>query len=83
MFSPLSLSLSLSLSLLIEKAKQIPSSTGKLRRLVNSKHPYVECNIGSVVSIIRHSILNAAAFEAAVELLKEARMQTVRLMMTN
>ncbi|XP_057506695.1 protein RRP6-like 2 [Actinidia eriantha] len=61
---------------LLEIAKQIPSSTGKLRRLVNSKHPYVECNIGSVVSIIRHSILNAAAFEAAVELLKEARMQT-------
>ncbi|PSS01677.1 Protein RRP6-like [Actinidia chinensis var. chinensis] len=61
---------------LLEIAKQIPSSTGKLRRLVNSKHPYVEYNLGSVVSIIRHSILNAAAFEAAVELLKEARMQT-------
>lgn len=57
----------------------MPVTTSKLRRSVNSKHPYIERNLGSVVSIIKHSMLNAAAFEDAVELLKEWRAQTVRL----
>lgn len=57
----------------------MPVTTSKLRRLVNSKHPYVERSLGSVVSIIKHSMQNAAAFEEAVELIKEWRAQTVRL----
>ncbi|XP_047161120.1 protein RRP6-like 2 isoform X1 [Vigna umbellata] len=57
----------------LEIAKQIPLTTSKLRRLVKSKHPYVEHNLDTVVSIIRHSIQNAAAFEEASQLLKEAQ----------
>ncbi|KAL6988662.1 hypothetical protein U1Q18_014418 [Sarracenia purpurea var. burkii] len=60
----------------MEIAKQMPITTSKLRRLLNSKHPFVERNLGYVVSIIRHSMQNAAAFEAAAEHLKEGRMQT-------
>ncbi|KAG5556236.1 hypothetical protein RHGRI_006742 [Rhododendron griersonianum] len=61
---------------LLELAKQMPVTTSKLRRLVNSKHPYVERSLGSVVSIIKHSMQNAAAFEETVELIKEWRTQT-------
>lgn len=60
-----------------EKAKQMPVTSGKLQRLVKSKHPYVEGNLDSVVRIIRHSIQNSDAFEAAVELLKEKRLAAV------
>lgn len=60
---------------LIEIAKQMPLTTNKLLRLVKLKHPYIERNIGSVVSIIRHSIQNAPAFEVAVQQLKERQME--------
>ncbi|KAL5547215.1 hypothetical protein UlMin_006902 [Ulmus minor] len=59
---------------LLEIAKQMPGSTSKLRRLVKSKHPYIEHNLASVVSIIQNSMENAAAFETAAEHLKEGRM---------
>ncbi|GAB2273458.1 hypothetical protein Dimus_008251 [Dionaea muscipula] len=58
---------------LLEIAKQMPVTTGKLRQLVKSKLPYVERNLGSVVNIIRHSIQNAAEFQAVAEQLKEGR----------
>lgn len=61
---------------LLDIAKQKPVTTNMLRHLVKSKHPYVDRNLGSIVSIIRHSMQNAAAFEAAAELLKEVRVET-------
>ena len=61
------------------KAKQMPVTTSQLRRLVRSKHPYIEQNLGSVVSIIRNSMQNATAFEATAEQLKEGRIAMVRL----
>nr|KYP65283.1 Exosome component 10 [Cajanus cajan] len=60
----------------LEIAKQMPLTTSKLRRLVKSKHPYVEHNLDAVVNIIRHSIQNAAAFEEAAQQLKEAQAAT-------
>ena len=64
---------------IMEKAKQKPVTTNMLRHLVKSKLPYVDRNLGSIVSIIRHSMQNAAAFETTAELLKEVRVETVRL----
>ncbi|KAG9452076.1 hypothetical protein H6P81_004980 [Aristolochia fimbriata] len=61
---------------LLEIARQLPVNAGKLRRLLRSKHPFVEKNIGSVVGIIKSSIANAAAFQAVSEQLKEAREKT-------
>ena len=55
------------------KAKQMPTTTSKLRRLVKSKHPYIEHNLASVVSIITNSMLNASAFEAVEQYLKEGK----------
>ncbi|MED6196444.1 Protein RRP6-like 2, variant 2 [Stylosanthes scabra] len=56
---------------LLEIAKQMPLTTSKLRRLVKSKHPYIEHNLDTVVSIIRNSLQNAAAFEDAALQLKQ------------
>lgn len=60
---------------LTEIAKQMPLTTSKLKGMMKSKHPYVERNLGSVVSIIRASVQNSAAYEAAAELLKERRLE--------
>ncbi|KAK7267021.1 hypothetical protein RIF29_19685 [Crotalaria pallida] len=54
----------------LEIAKQMPVNTSKLRRLVKSKHLYVEHNLDTVLNIIKHSIQNAAAFEEAAQQLK-------------
>ncbi|XWS57890.1 hypothetical protein CRYUN_Cryun09bG0212100 [Craigia yunnanensis] len=59
--------------ILLEIAKQMPVTASKLRRLLKSKHPYVERNLGAVVSIIKHSMQNAVAFEAAAQQLRMGR----------
>ncbi|GKV48109.1 hypothetical protein SLEP1_g54944 [Rubroshorea leprosula] len=61
---------------LLEIAKQMPVSPSKLRCLLKSKHPYVERNLGTVVSIIKNSMQNASAFEAAAQQLRERRIVT-------
>ncbi|KAK6243542.1 hypothetical protein QUC31_009951 [Theobroma cacao] len=58
---------------LLEIAKQMPVTASKLRRLLKSKHPYVERNLGSVVTIIRHSMQNAIVFEEAAQQLRMGR----------
>ncbi|KAK9078581.1 hypothetical protein SSX86_002638 [Deinandra increscens subsp. villosa] len=57
------------------KAKQMPVTTGKLRHLLKSRHPYIERNLGAVVSIIRHSMQNAVAFEPIAKKLKEEHIE--------
>ncbi|KAH6826496.1 Polynucleotidyl transferase [Perilla frutescens var. hirtella] len=63
---------------LIEIAKQTPLTANQLRRALKAKHPYIERNLSSVVSVIRHSIQNAAAFEEACKYLKERRVELSR-----
>ncbi|KAK8620335.1 hypothetical protein V6N13_066814 [Hibiscus sabdariffa] len=58
---------------LLEIAKQMPLTVSKLHRLLKSKHPYVEQNIGAVATIIKHSMQNAVAFEAAAQQLRTGR----------
>ncbi|KAJ0249128.1 3'-5' exonuclease domain-containing protein [Hirschfeldia incana] len=55
---------------LLEIAKDMPINVGKLRRLLKSKLPYVERNVDAVISVIRRSMQNAAAFEPVVQSLK-------------
>lgn len=57
---------------LLEIAKQMPLTTSSLHQLVKLKHQYVERHLDSVVSIVKHSIQNASAYEAIAEQLKEA-----------
>ncbi|KAL9230839.1 hypothetical protein vseg_006135 [Gypsophila vaccaria] len=65
--------------LLLEIAKQMPLTTSNLKRLLKSKHPYVERSLSSVINIIRHSVQNASCFEAVAEQLKEGRIQVPQL----
>ncbi|MQL94636.1 hypothetical protein Taro_027285 [Colocasia esculenta] len=60
---------------LLEIARQMPLTSGMLKRLVKSKHPYIERHLGSVVAIIRSSIGNAAAFETISEQLKKGHLK--------
>ncbi|KAJ0443526.1 putative HRDC domain, 3'-5' exonuclease domain, HRDC-like superfamily [Helianthus annuus] len=56
---------------LIEIAKQMPVTTGKLRHLLKSRHPYIERNLGSIIGIIKHSMQNGAAFEPVAKKIVE------------
>ncbi|PWA63972.1 ribonuclease D, Exosome-associated factor Rrp6 [Artemisia annua] len=60
---------------LIEIAKQMPVTPGKLRHVLKARHPYIERNLGAVVGIIRHSMQNAAAFEPVAQKLKEEHIE--------
>ncbi|KAK1384702.1 HRDC domain-containing protein [Heracleum sosnowskyi] len=62
---------------LLEIAKQMPLTTISLHQLVKLKHQYVERHLDSVVSIIKHSIQNASAYEAISEQLKEAYTEAI------
>ncbi|KAI4386628.1 hypothetical protein MLD38_004545 [Melastoma candidum] len=57
---------------LLEIATQLPVTTGKLHRLLKTRqHSYIECNLSSVVNIVRRAIQNSAAYEAEAESLKQ------------
>ncbi|CAI0384800.1 unnamed protein product [Linum tenue] len=60
---------------LLEIAKQMPLSTGKLHRVLKLKHQYIERHLSSVVQVVRHQMQNAAAFEAAAQQLKELALE--------
>ncbi|KAK1421100.1 hypothetical protein QVD17_23201 [Tagetes erecta] len=62
---------------LIEIAKQMPVTTGKLRHVLKSRHPYIERNLGAVVGIIRHSMQNAVAYEPVAKKLKEEYIEMI------
>ncbi|KAF8112094.1 hypothetical protein N665_0067s0015 [Sinapis alba] len=62
---------------LLEVAKEMPINVGKLRRLLKSKLPYIERNVDAVISVIRRSMQNAAAFEPVVQSLKSWHPGTV------
>ena len=59
------------------KARQMPLTSGMLRRLVKSKHPFVERNLEAVVSVIKNAAVNAARFEPIVEHLKNNPLEVV------
>ncbi|KAK8542898.1 hypothetical protein V6N12_015476 [Hibiscus sabdariffa] len=62
---------------LLEIAKQMPVTASKLRRLLNSKYPYVERDICHVVDTIKRSMQNAVAFEAAAQQVRMGRVLNV------
>uniref|UniRef100_A0A1J3HPW1 Exosome component 10 n=1 Tax=Noccaea caerulescens TaxID=107243 RepID=A0A1J3HPW1_NOCCA len=62
---------------LLDIARDMPINVGSLRRLLKSKLPYIDRNIDALVSVIRRSMQNAAAFEPIVQSLKESRRETV------
>ncbi|KAL5720609.1 hypothetical protein ACHQM5_013262 [Ranunculus cassubicifolius] len=59
----------------LEIARQMPLTASKLRRVLNSRHSYLERNLGSVVNVIKKSIENASNFEDIAEQLHKARVE--------
>ncbi|KAF0929737.1 hypothetical protein E2562_024429 [Oryza meyeriana var. granulata] len=60
---------------LLEIAKQMPATTGRLKRIVKSKNSYLERHLGHVISTIRSAIANCDAFESIAEQLKKGRLE--------
>ena len=57
----------------------MPVTTSKLRRVLKLNHQYIERHLSSVVQVVRHQMQNAAAFETAVQQLKEVALEMVRV----
>ncbi|VAH15874.1 unnamed protein product [Triticum turgidum subsp. durum] len=60
---------------LLEIAKQMPVTTGRLKRTVKSKNKFLEHYLGHVITIIRNAVANADAFESIAEQLKKGRLE--------
>ncbi|XP_042377230.1 protein RRP6-like 2 [Zingiber officinale] len=60
---------------LLEIARLMPTTSVKLRRLVKSKHPFIERHLLSVIEIIKRSIASSSSFEGIAEELKERRLE--------
>ncbi|KAI0524872.1 hypothetical protein KFK09_004262 [Dendrobium nobile] len=63
----------------LEIARQMPQSSGNLRRLVKSKHQYVERHLNAVSSIIKNAIANSSAFESIAEEIRKERIEALAM----
>jgi exosome complex exonuclease RRP6 len=61
----------------LSKAKQMPVTTGKLKRTVRSKNSFLERHLGHVMSTIRAAMSNPVAFESIAEQLKKGKLKEV------
>lgn len=64
--------------ILLEIAREMPVSFGKLRRLVKSKHSLVERHLNTIINLIRGAIENSSEFESIAEELRNARLESTR-----
>ncbi|XP_020586128.1 protein RRP6-like 2 [Phalaenopsis equestris] len=63
----------------LEIARQMPQSSGSLRRLVKSKHHYVERHLNAVLRIIKNAISNSSAFESIAEEIRKGRAEALAM----
>lgn len=59
------------------KAKEMPVTSGKLKRIVKSRNSYLERHLSTVISIIRDAISASGAFETIAEQLKKGKLEEV------
>ncbi|WVZ55531.1 hypothetical protein U9M48_006178 [Paspalum notatum var. saurae] len=64
---------------LIEIAKQMPTDTGHLKRIVKSKYPCVESHLDEIVYTIWNALKYSYAFEGIAEQLKKERLEQLAL----
>lgn len=55
----------------------MPVTSGKLKRIVKSRNPFLERNLKDVINIIRDAIAASGAFESIVEQLKKGKLEEV------
>ncbi|XP_062200590.1 protein RRP6-like 2 [Phragmites australis] len=60
--------------ILLEIAKQMPVTAGKLKRIVKSRNPFLERHLGHVITTIRSAMENSDAFESIAEQLKKGKL---------
>ncbi|XP_047045799.1 protein RRP6-like 2 [Lolium rigidum] len=60
---------------LLEIAKQMPVTTGRLKRTVRSKNKFLDQHLGHVITTIRNAVANSDAFESIAEQLKKGRLE--------
>lgn len=63
----------------LEIARQMPQTTGHLRRMVNLKHQYVSRQLNAVMKIIKHAIANSSTFESISEELRKKCDETLKM----
>ena len=63
-------------------AKQMPVTTGRLKRTVRSKNKFLDHHLGQVITIIRNAVANSDAFESIAEQLKKGRLEEVLLLIS-
>ncbi|RLN41138.1 protein RRP6-like 1 isoform X2 [Panicum miliaceum] len=64
---------------LIEIAKQMPTDTGHLKRIVKSKYPFVESSLDEIVYTVWNALEYSYAFEGIAEQLKKERLEQLAL----
>ncbi|CAN6296458.1 unnamed protein product [Urochloa humidicola] len=64
---------------LIEIAKQMPTDTGHLKRIVKSKYPFVERDLDEIIYTVWNAPEYSYAFEGIAEQLKKERLEQLTL----
>ncbi|TVU30605.1 hypothetical protein EJB05_22235 [Eragrostis curvula] len=64
---------------LLEIAKQMPATSGKLKRIAKSRNKFLESNMKEVTETIRNAMANSDAFESIAELLKKGKLEELRV----
>ncbi|KXG38469.1 protein RRP6-like 1 [Sorghum bicolor] len=60
---------------LLEIAKEMPVTSGKLKRIVKSRNLFLERHLGHVINNIRDAIAASGAFESVAEQLKKGKLE--------
>jgi len=58
-------------------AKEMPVTSGKLKRIVKSRNPFLERSLKDVINNIRDAIAASGAFESIAEQLKKGKLEEV------
>lgn len=64
---------------LLEIAKEMPVTSGKLKRMIKSRNSILERNLNHVINNIRDAIAASGAFESIVEQLKKGKLEELTL----
>jgi len=58
-------------------AKEMPVTSGKLKRIVKSRNPFLGPSLKDVINNIRDAIAASGAFESIAEQLKKGKLEEV------
>lgn len=59
------------------KAKEMPVTSGKLKRMFKSRNSFLDFHLSTIISVIRDAISASGAFENIAEQLKKGKLEEV------